>query len=323
MRIEKILLGCVLIAVALVWGAAGSAGDSYELGHVSVTVYDPDRDDRPIPTEIFYPAEEAGEGVPLVPAPSGGFPVVVVGHAFLTGWNAYAYLWTALVAEGFMVAVLCTEATWFADPVAFGADLACVCRLLPEASADPASPFFDGLSAKTAVLGHSFGGGATILAAREGPAIRAVVNLAAQNGLRSSPANLADEVTAPALVFAASHDCVTPPASHQLPIYENLASSWKTYVCLEGGSHCQFSGSDSDCHSAESGCPAPTLAAAQQQAIVLDLLLPWLAAVLKDDQAAGDEFQRRLEAASDISFLQAGALPVHRSTWGRLKHTFR
>jgi len=238
MRVEKVPSGCSLLAVALVGGVAASAIASYGIGHVSVTFDDPDRVDRPVPAEIFYPADEPGEGVPVAPAPAGGFPAVVIGHAF--------------------------------------------------------------------------GGGATILAAHAESTIRAIVNLAAQNGPRPSPANLADEVTVPALVFAASHDCVTPPASHQLPIYENLGSSWKTYVCLTGGSHCKFSGPDPDCHAAESGRRTPTVSAAQQQAAVLDLLLPWLAAVLKDDQAAGEEIQRRLEATSDISFLQAGALPVRR-----------
>ena len=54
----------------------------YEVGHATITFTDPSRGNRGIPTEIYYPADAAGEDVPLA---SGleSFPVVTFGHGYL------------------------------------------------------------------------------------------------------------------------------------------------------------------------------------------------------------------------------------------------
>ena len=41
-------------------------------------------------------------------------------------------------------------------------------------------------------------------------------------------------------MFCGTNDCVTPPADHQIPMYDALAGGWRTRVTITGASHCQF-----------------------------------------------------------------------------------
>jgi hypothetical protein len=148
------------------------------------------------------------------------------------------------------------------------------------------------------------GGGASVLAMAGDPAITAVVHLAAAETNPSAVAAAA-AITAPALVFSGSFDCVAPPAGHQLPIYTALASECKTMISVTGASHCQFAAANAACSLGESGCPAPAVSRAAQQATVLHHLLPWLAGVLEGDAAAWSEFQARRVSDPAITSLHS------------------
>ena len=256
------------------------------VGHRQVTFVDPARANRAVLTEVYYPADAAGDNVPVA---AGEFPVVSFGHGYLMPWSAYSYLWSALVPEGYIVALPRTEGSLFPSHAEFGRDLAFVVPSLRAAGGDAGSPFFGHVAATAAVMGHSMGGGASVLAIAGAPGITAVANLAAAETNPSAIAAAAG-VTAPALVFAGERDCVAPPATHQQPIYSAFASACKTYVSVTGGSHCQFADANSTCSLGEAGCAAAVSRAAQQ-ATVLRYLLPWLAWVLKGDAAAWASFQ--------------------------------
>jgi FlgD Ig-like domain len=204
-------------------------------------------------------------------------------------WSAYSYLWSALVPEGYIVALPRTEGSLFPSHAEFGRDLAFVVLSLRTAGGDAGSPFFGHVAATAAVMGHSMGGGASVLAIAGTPGITAVANLAAAETDPSAIA-AAVGVTAPALVFAGERDCVAPPATHQQPIYSALASACKTYVSVTGGSHCQFADANGTCSLGEAGCAA-LVSRTAQQATALRYLLPWLAWALKGDAAAWASFQ--------------------------------
>ena len=148
------------------------------------------------------------------------------------------------------------------------------------------------------------GGGASMLAMAGDPAITAVVHLAAAETNPSAVAAAA-AIAAPALVFSGSFDCVAPPAGHQMPIYTALASECKTMISVTGASHCQFAAANFACSLGESGCPAPAVSGAAQQATVLRHLLPWLAGVLEGDAAAWSGFQARRVSDPAITSLQS------------------
>jgi len=115
----------------------------------------------------------------------------------------------------------------------------------------------------------------------------------------------ASGIEIPALLFPGSHGCVTPPAQHQIPMYEALASACKTHVTITGASHCQFADYNITCSLGEGGCPSPAITRAQQHAMTLEFLLPWLDFTLKGEPEGWTEFQQLLDAASGIAFAQA------------------
>jgi len=279
---------------------------AFELGHTSVTYSDAARGGRSIPTEIYYPADASGDDVPIASPSPAGFPIIAIGHGYLITWSDYEYLWEHLAPRGYIVAIPRTETGLFPDHEDLGLDLAFLPGAILADGADPASPLYGGVGTTSAVAGHSMGGGASFLAAASDPSITAIFNLAAAE-TNPSAINAAASITAPALLFSGSVDCVTPPPDHQIPMYDALASVVKTRVTLDGASHCQFAEQNGLCELGEGGCDDPTISRTQQHDLVLMLIDPWLDHVLKDDVAAWFDFQALLAGTSGVGFEQEGA----------------
>ena len=146
------------------------------VGHRTITYVDPSRGNRPIQTELYYPADAAGDNVPVA---AGAFPVITFGHGFVMVWSAYQYLWTAFVPRGYILALPRTESGIFPSHEQFGRDLAFLVDKLQAEGTTPASPFYNHVAPTSCVMGHSMGGGASVLAASYNPRITALSNLAA------------------------------------------------------------------------------------------------------------------------------------------------
>ena len=304
MNEHRLCLKYITLLAALLGACLGaSSAAAYPIGHRSIVYVDPERENRQIQTELYYPAATAGEEVPVAEPPAGGFPVLSFGHGFLLPWSLYAYLWEGLVPEGYIMAFPRTEGGIAPSHLEFGRDLAFLLRALLNESADPLSPFHGKVSDAGAALGHSMGGGASVLAAAEDPDIDAIANLAAAETQPSAIAAAAS-VQARALLLAGSDDCVTPPAQHQLPIYGALASDCKTFVELTGASHCQFGAYNFTCSLGEIGCSSPGLSREEQQQLTLQLLTPWLAFALYEDGSAWYEFQTLLAGSPAWTYQQ-------------------
>ena len=290
-----VIAGALLGSVTLPGGTAAA----YEIGHTSLSYSDPERSGRAVPTEAYYPADISGEDVPVATPPPDGFPAVAFGHGFLIPWSDYDFVWEGLVPEGFIVLLPDTESGLLPDHLDLGLDLAFVLRELRDDSADPGSIFFDAVSQAGAVCGHSMGGGASFLAADSDPGVTAIANLAAAE-TNPSAISAAASITAPALIFSGSNDCVTPPGSHQTPMYDSLVSDCRTRVTLTGGSHCQFAEYNFTCSLGEGGCPSPTITRTEQHDLTVSLLVPWLRYALEDDQAAWLEFESLLASLPGV-----------------------
>lgn len=289
----------VLVCIALTTLTARA----YEIGHTSTIYLDPARGNRQVGVEIYYPATVAGDDVPVAPPPAGGFPPIAFGHGYMMAYNDYDYMWTALVPAGYILALPRTEGGLFPSHEEFGKDLAFLVRKIQQEGANPSSFFYSAVATTCAVTGHSMGGGASVLAAAEDPAITALANLAAAETSPSAIAAAAG-ITAPALMFAGANDCVAPPSQHQIPIYQALGSDCKALVTITGGSHCQFAEYDYLCGLGEGGCTPPGLTREAQHAIVVALLRPWLDFVLREDGSAWAEYQARLAEAAGFTFVQ-------------------
>lgn len=287
-----------LVSAALLLALAAPA-PGYEIGHTSASYTDPDRGDRSVPTEIFYPATAAGEDVPVAPAPPGGYPIVAFGHGYLIPWDDYDYIWEGLVPEGLIVALPRTETGLLPSHGEFGGDLAFVVRRLRAESDDPSSLLFGAVSSAGAVAGHSMGGGASVLAAAQDSTITAVANLAAAE-TDPSAIGAAAGITVPALLFSGGNDCVTPPADHQIPMYDALASDCRTRITISGASHCQFAEYNFTCSLGEGGCPDPTITRQEQHDLTVSLLTPWLEYALRNDIWAWLDFVSLLETTPGL-----------------------
>lgn len=289
----------LVLAISLLAIPEGASG--FGVGHRTVTYTDPARANRSIATEIYYPADAPGESVPVA---DGVFPVIAFGHGYLLPWSVYEYVWSGIVPDGYIVALPRTEGSLLPSHGEFGKDLAFLVSKLQSDGADPSSAFFGHVASTSAAMGHSMGGGASVLALQENPSITALANLAAAETSPSAIA-AAGDISAPALLFSGSFDCVAPPEDHQIPIFNALASACKTHVTITGGSHCQFAAYSFTCSLGEGSCPSPGVSRDQQHALTLALLLPWLDANLKGDAGAWAQFEDLLAAGAGITWEQS------------------
>jgi len=248
----------------------------FQVGHTTITFTDPTRNNRSIPTEIYYPADIAGNNVPVTTSISDKFPVVGFGHGFLMPWSAYENIWTALAPEGFIVSFPKTEGSILPSHLEFGKDLAFVIDQMQLLDQNSSSLFFNRVDSMNCVMGHSMGGGASFLASQWSQNIRSMATLAAAE-TNPSAISAASSISIPNLVIAGGNDCVTPPPSNQIAMYNSLVSDCKTYLSITGGSHCQMANYNFKCSFGELTCsPSPAISRSQQHAIINRYLIPWL-----------------------------------------------
>jgi pimeloyl-ACP methyl ester carboxylesterase len=271
---------------------------AWNIGNTSITFSDPDRNNRSIPTQIFYPANTNGNNVPLA---DGQFPVIVFGHGFVMVYSAYQFLWEALVPLGYIVALPTTEGNLSPDHLSLGLDLRFLINKLKSEGENPSSIFHEHISDSAAIMGHSMGGGAAFLAADNFDGISALITFAAAE-TNPSAITAAANVSVPTLVFSGSNDCVTPPPDHQIPMYNNLSSPCKTFISINGGGHCYFGDYNFNCAFGEAFCsPSPSITRVQQHTIILNQLIPYLDFQLKGDQLSWITFNNLLNNPSGIT----------------------
>ncbi len=195
----------------------------------------------------------------------------------------------------------------------FGWDLQYLVQALQDEGADVGSRLYQGVATATALMGHSMGGGASFLAAdslcqQNSPLLKALVGLApaesSSNGVSSI--NSARRVTVPSLILSGSRDGVTPPNVHHIPMYDSLASTCKTFVSITGGAHCYFANSNFNCDFGElTASSGISVSRAEQQAMMLDYLLPFLDYWLKYDCSASSILMDSLLNSNRTTYEQA------------------
>ncbi len=278
---------------------------SFQIGHLQYTFMDSSRANRQIPCEIYYPSDVAGNNTPVA---SGKFPVLVFGHGFVMTWSSYDIYWQNLVPQGYIMIFPTTESSLSPSHMNFGKDLAFLCSAMKSSGNEVSSPFYRAVETTSAVMGHSMGGGCAFLAMQYDTSITAMATVAAAVTNPSS-IQAAASILKPALVFAGANDCVAPPPAHQIPMYDSLWSTSKTYISLTGGNHCQFASYNFYCSFGQSTCtPQATIDVLTQQNLVFSYLLPWLNFYLKGDCDAGKKFQNLISISNGISYKQNRSL---------------
>lgn len=293
------------LLIALQFAISFGFTQPYLVGNRSITFNDPSRNSRSISSEIYYPAVSSGSNVPVAGNPGDKFPVLVFGHGFVMATSAYANIWNAVVPQGYIIVLPNTESGFSPSHTEFAKDIAFLVTALQNEGQNSSSPFYNKVDSTSCVMGHSMGGGSSFLSVQHNSSITAIANLAAAETNPSAIAACAN-ITIPSLLIAGGNDCITPPANHQLPMYNALSSTCKTYVSITGGSHCQMAESNFNCNLGELTCsPAPAITRAQQHAIINSLLIPWLNYHLKGDCNAWNDFQNLLIAGSGITSQQS------------------
>jgi dienelactone hydrolase len=277
----------ITFALLMQWGYS----QNFSIGHRQEVFVDALRGNRNVPCEIYYPSNVNGDNVAIA---GGVFPLVVIGHGFVMSAAVYDIYWEALVPEGYVVVVPTTEGSLFPSHDNFGKDMAFLVTQMQSEGANASSLFYNAIDATSAVMGHSMGGGSAFLAMQANPNITALAAMAPAE-TNPSAVGAAASIQRPALIFSGINDCVAPPADHQLPMYNALASGCKSYLGIVGGDHCQFASSNFNCTFGQSTCsPQGTISASTQQAAVLDNLIPWLDHYLKNDCTQGEAFQNNI-----------------------------
>ncbi len=276
----------------------------FAIGNTTVTFTDPSRGNRAIETDIYYPAVSPGSNTAVAGINGEKYPVIVFGHGFVMTVSAYQNIWSALVPEGYIVALPKTEGGILPNHTNFGKDLAFVVTALRNSGSSSGNLFFNKVSAKSAVMGHSMGGGASFLAIQYNPAISTVVGLApAETNPAASSA--AQNITIPTLIFAGGNDCVTPAGQHSQLIYNSAGADCKSYINVIGGSHCQFANSNFNCSFGEATCsPGPTISRTAQQSLVTKYLLPYFDYLLKNNCTSWYSMQSLLSNDNAVSLIQ-------------------
>lgn len=276
----------------------------FAVGHTTMNFTDASRGNRSIPTEVYYPAQTAGNNVPIS---AGQYPVISFGHGFVMTVSAYDIIWDSLVPLGYIVALPTTEGSISPSHADFGQDLAFVSSAMRSESANSNSIFYNSVGNTSAVMGHSMGGGSSFLAMQYDTTITTLVTLAAAVTNPSS-VTAASSIQVPSLVLSGANDCVAPPAQHQQIMYDSLGSPCKTFVSITGGGHCYFASTNFNCSFGEGTCtPNPTITRSQQQVIAFSYIIPWLNFHLKNDCIAGQTFQTLTQTSAGVSIQQTCA----------------
>jgi dienelactone hydrolase len=291
----------IYLFFAFVVATMQAQAQPYAIGKTTRNYIDANRSNRSINTEIYYPATTTGTNTP--PA-AGSFGIVCVGHGFVMGIDAYYHLKDSLVPMGYVVALVNMEGGIQPSHSNFGIDIAQVAQNLGDENTQATSIFNNHLNGKKAVLGHSMGGGAGLLATANNPNIHAYIGLAPAETTPSAIAAAAN-TTCPVLIFAGTNDCVTPPTTHQIPMYNATknTSTCATYIEISGASHCKFANSNAACNFGEANCPG-TITRPIQHQILFKYLVPFLDFTLKSNATSLTQFKNMLTNDTNINYQQ-------------------
>ena len=274
-----------------------SAFAQYPIGNRTITYNDPARGNRAIECEIYYPGVSAGSNVDVA---VGEFPIIIFGHGFAMQVGAYPNWREEFVPDGYIMVFPTTEGGSIFPPPnhgEFGLDLRFLVTQMQTEGTNVGSPFYQHISDRAGMMGHSMGGGATFIGASNFADVDCIVGLAPAE-TDPSAVTAAGNVTAPTMILSGTSDGVTPPNDNHIPIYDALASSCKYFVPITNGSHCYFASNTVICTLGEI-IPGSLNAEDQRQASYA-VCHPWFDYFLKDDCNAWDDFQTALNTETDL-----------------------
>ncbi|MCH2032654.1 MAG: T9SS type A sorting domain-containing protein [Tenacibaculum sp.] len=265
----------------------------YEIDSFTKTFIDSNRGNRRVTAKVYYPKQDV--------VTNENYPVIVFGHGFVMNYSAYENFFDTLVSRGYIVVFVTTEGSVFANHKAYSEDLAFMVSEIKNEANDSNSPIFELVGDFNALLGHSMGGGAAIVAASQ-VEVNTLVTFAPAK-LRFNTTTPATEVSEESIVFSGSADGVTKPNENHIPLYESLGSSCKYFISITGGAHCYYAKPNGYCDFGERFSSRDiTVTRSEQQEIMFTYVIPWLDYKLKNNPEAYELFQNTLLNATDVTY---------------------
>ncbi|XVS61987.1 alpha/beta hydrolase family protein [Actinosynnema sp. CA-299493] len=158
----------------------------------------------------------------------GTFGAVAISPGFTGTESTIAWLGPRLASQGFVVITIATN-TLYDQPDSRADQLLAALDYLTQRS--DVRGRID--ASRLGVMGHSMGGGGTLRAAEQRPALQAAIPLTGWHTDKTW-----GSVRVPTLVIGADGDTIAPVASHSQPFYTSLPSTLdKAYLELNGASH--------------------------------------------------------------------------------------
>ncbi|MFF1821112.1 alpha/beta hydrolase [Kribbella sp. NPDC058245] len=167
---------------------------------------------------IYYPTSTS----------EGTFGAVAISPGFTATQSSVAWLGPRLASQGFVIITIDTLSR-YDSPASRGDQLLAALDYLTTSSSVRARIDVSRLGA----MGHSMGGGGSLEAAKDRPALQAIVPLTAYNTTKNW-----SQVSVPTLVVGAENDTVAPVSSHSEPFYTSLPATLdKAYLELNNATH--------------------------------------------------------------------------------------
>jgi alpha-beta hydrolase superfamily lysophospholipase len=170
------------------------------------------------PATIYYPTDTS----------QGTFGGIAISPGYTEKQSAISWWGPRLASQGFVVMTIDTNSI-YDQPNTRATELLAALDYLTGSST--VTNRVDGT--RTAVMGHSMGGGASLEASKTRPSLQAAVPLAPWDTNKTFSTN-----QTPTLIVGAQNDSVAPVSSHAIPFYNSLPSTLaKGYLELAGAAH--------------------------------------------------------------------------------------
>jgi len=178
-----------------------------------------------------------------------------------------------------------------------------------EQSFNSSSPLYGLINNQTGAMGHSMGGGSTVITGGTG-LVQSLMTLSAEYD--DAVGLAAKNTTIPSLVMTGSDDCICPAPTNAIPIFKDLNSPCKYYVNIMNATHCHFDEvnqlPDSFCELVEKPClDGHQLPRETQWAFVQRYVLSWFDFTLKGDLSAQAKLNSMISSDLATGLLFAGS----------------
>jgi len=266
---------------------------------------------------VMYRTEyvNTGKGSSIVPAyiylsdppPQGPVPLLVLAHCYMGAGNWYDYIAEALVPQGYVIASLDSYSyAPLANDELTALDHEFLAQAVrQEATTNKSSPIFNMLNNKTAALGHSMGGGSSLIVAQSG--------VFYFDSILTLSAEFVDEsknIKIPTFIMTGTDDCICPPPENAELIYNGmLYSPCKYLVNITNATHCHFDQVpqfvDDFCEAVEHDCGPRNdwLPREEQWSTVTRYALQWFDYTLKGRSSAQTTLDSMLQTDADKDVL--------------------